>query len=132
MEQKVTVSPDVDQVTINIENQAPQKERLTLRKAIMMLPTDVPLDVIIHDILNDGSKMLMKWQLTLGVEPSVNHYTQTDICRKHRIQWLSACTLCDMQVLLDERDAVINVYTDHNGKAHMTVTIEANPDKEGE
>jgi hypothetical protein len=129
MEQKVIVSPDVDQVTINIEKQAPQKERLTLRKAIMMLPTDVPLDLIVHDILNDGSKMLMAWKITLGVEPSVNHYTHTDISREHRIKWLSACTLCDMQVLLDERDAVINVCTDHNGKIHITVTIEANPDK---
>lgn len=126
MEQKLTVSPDVDQVNFHIEKPEPQKERLTLRKAIMMLPTDVPLDVIIHDILNDGRKMLMKWKITLGVEPSVNHYTQTDICRKHRIQWLSACTLCNMQVLLDERDAVINVCTDHNGKARITVTIEAN------
>lgn len=130
MEQKVTVSPDVDHVTLHIEKPTYTTERLTLRKAILMLPVDVPVDVIVKDggVLKDGRIVVQSWKIGFGVATS--NPSKVDKCRQDRIESLSICTLCDTQVLLDERDAVINVYTDHNGKAHITVTIEANPDEE--
>lgn len=127
MEQKVTVSPDVDQVTIHIEKPTPATERLTLRKAIMMLPVDVPLDVIVKDggVLKDGRHVDNCWKIGFGAATS--DPSRVNQCRQDRIDSLGICTLCDTQVLLDERDAVINVRTDHNGKSRITVTIEANP-----
>jgi len=127
MEQKITVSPDVDQVTFHIEKPAPQEERLTLRKAIMMLPVDVPLDLIVKDggVRKDGHRIECSWKIALGIVTSDPN--MVDKCRQDRIDSFSTCTLCDTQVLLDEREAVIKVRTNHEGKAYVEVVIEANP-----
>jgi hypothetical protein len=127
MEQKVTVPPDTDQVTIHIERPAPQTERLTLRKAIMMLPVDVPLDLIVKDggVLKDGRRVERLWKT--GFVPETSDPSRVDQCRQDRIECLSICTLCDTRVLLDEREAVIKVRTNHEGKAYVEVIVEANP-----
>lgn len=127
MEQKVAVSPDVDQVTIHIEKPTPTTDRLTLRKAIMMLPVDVPLDVIVKDdgVLKDGRHVYNCWKIGFGAATSDPR--TVDQCRQDRIDCLSVCTLCDTQVLLDERDAVIKVCTNHIGNAYIKVIVEANP-----
>lgn len=127
MEQKVAVSPDVDQVTIHIEKPKPATDCLTLRKAIMMLPVDVPLDVIVKDggVLKDGRHVDNCWKIGFGAATS--DPGMVNQCRQDRIDGLSVCTLCDTQVLLDERDAVIKVCTNHVGNAYIKVVVEANP-----
>jgi hypothetical protein len=127
MEQKVAVPPDVDQVTIHIEKPAPQTERLTLRKAIMMLPVDVPLDLVVKDggVLKDGRRVERLWKT--GFVPETSDPSRVDQCRQDRIECLSICTLCDTRVLLDEREAVVKVGTNLVGKAYVEVVVEANP-----
>ena len=127
MEQKVTVSHDVDRVTINIEKPTPTTDRLTLRKAIMMLPVDVPLDVIVKDggVLKDGRHVENCWKIGFG--GGTSDPNRVNQCRQDRIDGFSVCTLCDTQVLLDERDAVIKVCTNHVGNAYVKVIVEANP-----
>lgn len=127
MEREICLAPDVDQVTLCIERPKPTTERLTLRKAIMILPVDVPLDVIVKDggVLEDGRIVDTFWKIGFGA--ATPNRSMVNQCRQDRIQSLCACTLCDTQVLLDEREAVINVCKNITDVAYITVTIEANP-----
>lgn len=92
-----------------------------------MLPVDVPLDVIVKDsgVLKDGRHFDNYWSFVFGVATSDPR--RVEQCRHDRLDCFSACTLCDTQVLLDEREATIKVRTDHEGKAYVEATVEATP-----
>jgi hypothetical protein len=117
----------VDKVTLRINKKSQDRDQLTLRQAIMNLPADVPLVIIVNDggKTADGREVRNHWSVTLGSyrEDSVGY-------RKDRVAALSTFTLCDMGVLLDERTARIGLIHSYPSSS-FSITVEANPDEEG-
>lgn len=125
MEKEIIVENGVDKVTLRINK---ERDQLTLRQAIMNLPADVPLVIVVNDggKTADGRVVRNHWSVTLGKY----HEDRADY-RKDRVLKLSTFTLCDMGVLLDERMARIGLVQSPTSSS-FSIAVEANPDEEGE
>lgn len=128
MEKEIKIDSDVDKVTLVIPKDDKCKVGpMTLREAIMRLPADTPLRIVVLDggITERGCFVRNSWSLYLGKWSS-----DSEGVRRQRIEGLNTLTLCDMGVLLDERPVEIGICHDtvSNGPA-FTVTLEANPEE---
>jgi len=125
MEKEIIVENGVDKVTLRINK---ERDQLTLRQAIMNLPADVPLVIVVNDggKTADGRVVRNHWSIALG-----KYHEDGADYRKDRVAALSTFTLCDMGVLLDERAAKIGMVQSPTSSS-FSIAVEANPDEEEE
>ena len=128
MEKEIKIDSDVDKVTLVIPKDDKCKVGpMTLREAVMRLPADTPLHIVVLDggITAKGCLIRHSWSLGLGTWSP-----DSEEVRRRRVDELNTLTLCDMGVLLDERPVEIGICHDtvSNGPA-FTVTLEANPEE---
>lgn len=100
MEEKtIAVPAGTDEATLHIERRSERPEGMTLRQALLATPSDRPIVVRVTDRPMVNSKRLA-WDVFLpaiGEDDSVER-------RRARTTQFASCQLCDVPVLLDERD----------------------------
>jgi len=128
MEKEIKIDSGVDKVTLVIPKDDKCKVGpMTLREAVMRLPADIPLRIIVLDggITAKGCFVRNSWSLSMGRWSS-----DSEEVRRQRVEGLNTLTLCDMGVLLDERPVEIGICQDTvSDKPAFTVTLEANPEE---
>jgi len=100
MEEKtIAVPAGTDKVTLNIERRSERPEGMTLRQALLATPSDRPVLVRVVDCPMVNSKRLA-WDMFL---PAIGE-DDSDERRRARTTQFASCELCDVPVLLDERE----------------------------
>ena len=131
MEKEIKIDSGVDKVTLVLPKDDKCKVGpMTLREAIMRLPADTPLRIIVLDGGTTASGRIVRnnWCLRLGSWSS-----DSERVRRQRVEELNTLTLCDMGVLLDERPVEIGICHDTaSDMSAFSVTLEANPEEKEE
>ena len=96
----ITVPADAQSVTLNIERRSERPEGMTLRQALLATPSNMAVLVRVVDCQKIGEEPLA-WEMFL---PMVNGGCDETQQRESRVVWFAACELCDVPVLLDERE----------------------------
>lgn len=100
MEEKtIEVPAGTSKVTLNIERRSERPEGMTLRQALLATPSDRPVLVRVVDRPMVNSKRLA-WDMFL---PTIAE-SDSDERRRARTTQFASCQLCDVPVLLDERE----------------------------
>ena len=100
MEEKtITVPAGTDKVTLNIERKDARPEGMTLRQALLATPSNRAVLVRVVDCPMVNSKRLA-WDMFL---PAIGE-DDSDGRRRARTTQFASCELCDVPVLLDERE----------------------------
>lgn len=100
MEEKtIEVPAGTNKVTLNIERRSERPEGMTLRQALLATPSDRAVLVRVADCPMVNSKRLA-WDMFL---PAIDGGDSGDRRRARTTQFAS-CELCDVPVLLDERE----------------------------
>lgn len=99
-EMTITVPAGTDKVTLNIdERRSERHEGMTLRQALMATPSNRAVLVRVVDCPMVNSKRLA-WEMPL---PAIDG-NDSDERRRARTTQFASCELCDVPVLLDERE----------------------------
>jgi hypothetical protein len=102
MEEKtITVPAGTDKVTLNIERKGARPEGMTLRQALMATPSDRTVIVVVRERVT-LSKRPLCWEVPLPA--AVGSCADETDKRAERVARFAECQLCDVPVLLDERD----------------------------
>lgn len=100
MEEKtIEVPAGTSKVTLNIERRSERPEGMTLRQALLATPSDRAVIVRVVDCPMVNSKRLA-WDMFL---PAIDE-SDSDERRRARTTQFASCELCDVPVLLDERE----------------------------
>lgn len=100
MEEKtITVPAGTDKVTLNIEPKSEYPGGMTLRQALLATPSNRMVIVRVVDCPMVNSKRLA-WDMFL---PAIDE-SDSDERRRARTTQFASCELCDVPVLLDERE----------------------------
>lgn len=101
MEEKtIEVPAGTSKVTLNIERKSGSPEGMTLRQALLAMPSDRPVLVRVVDSPTVGENPLA-WEMFL---PAIRSRVDNDESRRARTSQFASCELCDVPVLLDERE----------------------------
>ena len=87
-------------MTLNIERKSERPEGMTLRQALLATPSNRAVLVRVVDRPPVNEKPLA-WEMFL---PAVAGKLDSDIIREARTTQFASCELCDVPVLLDERE----------------------------
>lgn len=98
-EKTIEVPAGTNKVTLNIERKSERPEGMTLRQALLATPSDRPALVRVVDCPMVNSKRLA-WDMFL---PAIGE-DDSDERRRARTTQFASCELCDVPVLLDERE----------------------------
>lgn len=98
-EKTIEVPAGTEKVTLNIERRSERPEGMTLRQALLATPSDRTVIVRVVDCPMVNSKRLA-WEMLV---PAIDG-DDTDERRRARTTQFASCELCDVPVLLDERD----------------------------
>ena len=100
MEEKtIEVPAGTSKVTLNIERRSERPEGMTLRQALLATPSNRAVVVRVVDCPMVNSKRLA-WDMFL---PAIDE-RDSDERRRARTTQFASCELCDVPVLLDERE----------------------------
>lgn len=100
MEEKtIEVPAGTSKVTLNIERRSERPEGMTLRQALLATPSNRAVVVRVVDCPMVNSKRLA-WEMLV---PAIDG-DDSDERRRARTTQFASCELCDVPVLLDERD----------------------------
>lgn len=100
MEEKtIEVPAGTSKVTLNIERRSERPEGMTLRQALLATPSNRAVVVRVVDCPMVNSKRLA-WDMFL---PAIDE-SDSDERRRARTTQFASCELCDVPVLLDERE----------------------------
>ena len=100
MEEKtIEVPAGTNKVTLNIERRSERPEGITLRQALLATPSNRAVLVRVADCPMVNSKRLA-WDMFL---PAIDG-SDSDERRRARTTQFASCELCDVPVLLDERE----------------------------
>lgn len=100
MEEKtIEVPAGTSKVTLNIERRSERPEGMTLRQALLATPSNRAVLVRVVDCPMVNSKRLA-WDMFL---PAIGE-DDSDERRRARTTQFASCELCDVPVLLDERE----------------------------
>ena len=100
MEEKtIEVPAGTSKVTLNIERRSERPEGMTLRQALLATPSNRAVVVRVVDCPMVNSKRLA-WDMFL---PAIDG-SDSDERRRARTTQFASCELCDVPVLLDERE----------------------------
>lgn len=100
MEEKtIEVPAGASKVTLNIERRSERPEGMTLRQALLAMPSNRAVVVRVVDCPMVNSKRLA-WDMFL---PAIDE-SDSDERRRARTTQFASCELCDVPVLLDERE----------------------------
>lgn len=100
MEEKtIEVPAGTNKVTLNIERRSERPEGMTLRQALLATPSNRAVIVRVADCPMVNSKRLA-WDMFL---PAIDG-DDSDDRRRARTTQFASCELCDVPVLLDERE----------------------------
>jgi len=100
MEEKtIAVPAGTDKVTLNIERKSERPEGMTLRQALLATPSDRAVVVRVVDCPMVNTRRLA-WDMFL---PAIDG-SDSDERRRARTTQFASCELCDVPVLLDERE----------------------------
>lgn len=100
MEEKtIEVPAGTNRVTLNIERRSERPEGMTLRQALLATPSNRAVVVRVVDCPMVNSKRLA-WDMFL---PAIGD-DDSDERRRARTTQFASCELCDVPVLLDERE----------------------------
>ncbi len=98
-EKTIEVPAGTDKVTLNIERRSERPEGMTLRQALLATPSNRAVVVRVVDCPMVNSKRLA-WDMYL---PAIDE-SDSDERRRARTTQFASCELCDVPVLLDERE----------------------------
>ena len=98
-EKTIAVPAGTDKVTLNIERRSERPEGMTLRQALLATPSNRAVLVRVVDCPMVNSKRLA-WDMFL---PAIGD-DDSDERRRARTTQFASCELCDVPVLLDERE----------------------------
>jgi hypothetical protein len=98
-EKTIAVPAGTDKVTLNIERRSERPEGMTLRQALLATPSNRAVLVRVVDCPMVNSKRLA-WDMFL---PAIGE-DDSDERRRARTTQFASCELCDVPVLLDERE----------------------------
>ena len=98
-EKTIAVPAGTDKVTLDIERRSERPEGMTLRQALLATPSDRAVIVRVVDYPMVDSKRLT-WEMLV---PAINGDDSGERRRARTTQFAS-CELCDVPVLLDERE----------------------------
>lgn len=98
-EKTIAVPAGTDKVTLNIERRSERPEGMTLRQALLATPSNRAVIVRVVDCPMVNSKRLA-WDMFL---PAIGE-DDSDERRRARTTQFALCELCDVPVLLDERE----------------------------
>lgn len=98
-EKTIEVPAGTNKVTLSIERRSERPEGMTLRQALLATPSDRPVLVRVVDCPMVNSKRLA-WEMPL---PAIDGNDSGERRRARTTQFAS-CELCDVPVLLDERN----------------------------
>lgn len=98
-EKTIAVPAGTDKVTLNIERRNERPEGMTLRQALLATPSNRAVLVRVVDCPMVNSKRLA-WDMFL---PAIGE-DDSDERRRARTTQFASCELCDVPVLLDERE----------------------------
>lgn len=98
-EKTIEVPAGTNKVTLNIERRSEHPEGMTLRQALLATPSDRAVLVRVVDCPMVNSKRLA-WEMLV---PAIDGDDSNDRRRARTTQFAS-CELCDVPVLLDERE----------------------------
>ena len=98
-EKTIAVPAGTDKVTLNIERRSERPEGMTLRQALLATPSNRAAIVRVVDCPMVNSERLA-WEMHV---PAINE-DDSDERRRARVTQFASCELCDVPVLLDERE----------------------------
>ena len=98
-EKTIAVPAGTDKVTLNIERRSERPEGMTLHQALLATPSNRAVLVRVVDCPMVNSKRLA-WDMFL---PAIGE-DDSDERRRARTTQFASCELCDVPVLLDERE----------------------------
>lgn len=123
MEEKtIEVPAGTAKVTLNIERRSERPEGMTLRQALLATPSNRAVVVRVVDRPMVNSKRLA-WDMVL---PAIDE-SDSDERRRARTTQFASCELCDVPVLLDERE-VKRVDTRYSTHGTVCVVFEVEND----
>lgn len=99
-ENTIVVPAGMGKVTLNIERKSERPEGVTLRQALLATPSDRTVIVRVVDRPTvDGTPLA--WEMLL---PAIRGHRDSNESRRARTAQFASCELCDVPVLLDDRE----------------------------